>query len=150
MDILAFKWFGMKMTLSSTMWDSWCDSEFIKLGRSIIIGQCATVMSSMVVGKYLLIKDVILDDYAVIGGEATIAPGTIVGKDSVVGAVSTTTYNQIIEPGWIYFGIPVIKLKENKYADLQREILMMRDVDEEQKFEVEHEVNIDEDKKDLV
>ncbi|MFX0028703.1 MAG: hypothetical protein ACFE8B_05810 [Candidatus Hermodarchaeota archaeon] len=150
MDILAFKWFGIKMALSSTMWDSWCDSEFIKLGRSIIIGQGATVMSSMVVGKYLLIKDVILDDYTVIGGEATIAPGTIVGKDSVVGAISTTTYNQILEPGWIYFGIPVIKLKENKYADSKREILMKKDVDEEKKFEVEYEVNVDEDKKELV
>jgi acetyltransferase-like isoleucine patch superfamily enzyme len=150
MDIIAFKWFGIKMTLSSTMWDSWCDSEFITLGDKVIIGQGATVMSSMVVGKYLLIKDVIIGDYAVIGGQATIAPGTIVGKDSVIGAVSTTTYNQIIEPGWIYFGIPVIKLKENKYADLQREILMKRDVDEEEKFEVEHEVNVDEDKKDLV
>ena len=150
MDIIAFKWFGIKMTLSSTMWDSWCDSEFITLGDKVIIGQGATVMSSMVIGKYLLIKDVIIGDYAVIGGEATIAPGTIVGKDSVIGAISTTTYNQIIEPGWIYFGVPVIKLKENKYADLQREILMMRDVDEEKKFEVEHEVNVDEDKKDLV
>ena len=150
MDILAFKWFGIKMTLSSTMWDSWCDAEFIKLGDKVIIGQCSTVMSSMVVGKYLIIKEVIIDDYAMIGGEATVAPGTVVGKDSVVGAVSTTTYNQFCEPGWIYFGIPVIKLKENKYADLQREILMRKDVDDEKKFEVEHEVNVDEDKKDLV
>ena len=150
MDIIAFKWFGIKMNLSSTMWDSWCDAEFIKLGDRVIIGQGATVMSSMVVGKYLIIKDVIIGDYAVIGGDSTIAPGTIVGKDSVIGAISTTTYNQIIEPGWIYFGVPVIKLKENKYADLQREILMKRDVDEEKKFEVEHEVNVDEDKKDLV
>jgi acetyltransferase-like isoleucine patch superfamily enzyme len=150
MDIMAFKWFGIKMTLSSTMWDSWCDAEFIRLGDKVIIGQCSTVMSSMVIGKYLVIKEVIIDDYAMIGGEATVAPGTVVGKDSVVGAVSTTTYNQFCEPGWIYFGIPVIKLKENKYADLQREILMRKDVDEEKKFEVEHEVNVDEDKKNLI
>ncbi|MFX1375792.1 MAG: DapH/DapD/GlmU-related protein [Promethearchaeota archaeon] len=149
MDILAFKWFGIKTNLYSTLWDAWCDSEFITLGRSVIIGQGATVMSSMVVGKYLLIKDVIIGDYAVIGGESTIAPGTIVGKDSVVGAISTTTYNQIIEPGWTYFGIPVIKLKENKYAKLEREIVMKKDVDEEKKFGVEYKVNFDEEKKDL-
>ncbi|MFX1280194.1 MAG: acyltransferase [Promethearchaeota archaeon] len=150
MDILAFKWFGIKMSLDSTMWDSWCDSEFIKLGRNVLIGQGATVMSSLVIGKYLLIKEVILGDYTVIGGEATISPGTIIGNDSVVGALSTTTYNQILEPGWIYFGIPVIKLKENKYAELKREVLMKKDVDEEKKFEVEHEVNIDEDKKGFI
>ncbi len=149
MDILAFKWFGIKMTLSSSLFDSWCDGEFIKMGRRVLIGQGATIMSSMVVGKYLIIKDVILDDYVVIGGHSTISPGTIVGKDSVVGAISTTTYNQILEPGWIYFGIPVIKLKKNRYAEERRDIVMKKDVDEERKFEVEHEINIEEDKKDL-
>ena len=149
MDILAFKWFGIKMSLSSTLWDSWCDGEFITFGRRVIVGQGATVMSSMVVGKYLIIKNVILDDYVVIGGQSIIAPGTIIGKDSVVGALSTTTYNQILDPGWIYFGIPVIQLKRNKYAEERRDILMKRDVDEEKKFQIEHEINIDEDKKDF-
>ncbi len=149
MDILAFKFGGIRMSLSSTLYDSWCDGEFIKFGRKNLVGQGAVVMSSMVVGKYLIIKEVICDDFAVIGGQSTIAPGTIIGKDSVVGAISTTTYNQIIEPGWIYFGIPVIKLKENKYAESQREILMKKDVDEEKKYEIEYEINVDEDKKDL-
>jgi len=150
MDILAFKWFGIKMDLSSSLWDSWCDGEFIKFGHKVLVGQCAAVMSSAVVGKYLIIKEVIFDDYVVIGGQAVIAPGTIVGKESIVGALSTTTLNQILEPGWIYTGIPVIKFKPNKYATSRREILMKRDVDEERKFEVEYDVNIEEDKKDLV
>lgn len=149
MDILAFKWFGIKMSLSSTLWDSWCDGEFITFGRRVIVGQGATVMSSMVVGKYLIIKNTILDDYVVIGGQSIVAPGTIVGKDSVIGALSTTTFNQILEPGWIYFGIPVIQLKKNKYSEERRDILMKKDVDEEKKFEIEHEVNIDEDKKEF-
>jgi len=29
MDILAFKWFGIRMSLSSSLYDSWCDGEFI-------------------------------------------------------------------------------------------------------------------------
>ncbi|MBA7657815.1 hypothetical protein ES703_65758 [subsurface metagenome] len=148
MDIIAFKWFGVEMSLSSSLFDSWTDPEFIKMGRRVLIGQGATVMSSMNIGKYLIIKKVIFDDYVVIGGHATVSPGTIVGKDSVVGAISTTTYNQILEPGFIYFGIPVIKLKPNKYAEERRDILMKRDVDDERKFEVEHEINIEEDKRD--
>jgi len=148
MDILAFKWFGVEMSLSSSLFDSWTDPEFVKMGRRVLIGQGATVMSSMNIGKYLIIKKVIFDDYVVIGGHATVSPGTIVGKDSVVGAISTTTYNQILEPGFIYFGIPVIKLKPNKYAEERRDILMKRDVDDERKFEVEYEINIEEDKRD--
>jgi acetyltransferase-like isoleucine patch superfamily enzyme len=150
MDILAFKWFGIKMSLSSSLYDSWCDSEFITFGRRVLVGQGATIMSSMVIGKYLIIKNVICGDYSLIGGHSTIAPGTIIGEDTFVSALSTSVYSQILEPGWIYIGIPCIKLKPNKYAESQREILMKRDVDEEKKFEIEHEVNVDDDKKDLV
>jgi acetyltransferase-like isoleucine patch superfamily enzyme len=149
MDILAFKWFGVKMTLSSSLYDSWCDGEFITFGRRVLIGQGATIMSSMVVGRYLIIKNVICGDYSLVGGHATVAPGTIIGEDTFVSALSTSVYSQILEPGWIYLGIPCIKLKPNKYAESKREILMKRDVDEEKKFEIEHEINIDEDKKDL-
>lgn len=146
-DVLAFKWFGIKMDFSSYLYDAWCDGEFLYLGRKVVVGQGATLMSSMVVGKYLVISKIFLDDYALVGGHTTIAPGTIVGKDTVVGAISTTTYNQILEPGFIYTGIPVIKLKPNKYAESRRDIIVKKDVDDEVKFDVEHEVNIEEDKK---
>jgi hypothetical protein len=150
MDILAFKWFGLKMPLSTSLWDSWSDGEFIRFGRKVIVGQDSVVMSSMIVGKYLIIKEVFFDDYVVIGGAANVAPGTIIGKDSILGALSNTSYCQILEPGWIYTGVPAIKFKKNKYATKNREILMKRDVDEEEKYEIKHEVNIEEDKKDLV
>jgi acetyltransferase-like isoleucine patch superfamily enzyme len=149
-DILAFKWFGIKMTISSSLYDSWCDGEFITFGRNVLVGQGVTIMSSMVVGKYLIIKNVICSDYSLIGAYSTIAPGTIIGEDTFVSALSTSVYSQMLEPGWIYIGIPCIRLKPNKYAESKREILIKRDVDELKKFEIEHEVNIDDDKKDLV
>ncbi len=150
MDILAFKWFGVKMTLSSSLYDSWCDGEFITFGRRVLVGQGVTIMSSMVVGRYLIIKKVICGDYSLIGGHSTIAPGTIIGKDTFISALSTTVHSQILDPGWIYIGIPCRKLKPNRYAESQREILIKRDVDEEKKFEIKYKVNIEDDKKDLV
>lgn len=149
-DIIGFRWFGMKLDFSSHLYDAWCDAEFIKFGHQVTIGQGATVMSSMVVGKYLIIRKIILDDYVVVGGQAVVAPGTIIGKDTVIGAMSVTKYNQILEEGWIYMGVPARKIKANKYAESQRDIIVKKDVDDERKYEVEHEVNIDEDKKDLV
>jgi acetyltransferase-like isoleucine patch superfamily enzyme len=149
-DALAFRLFGMDMDFSSHLNDAWCDSEFIKFGRRVLVGQGASINSSMVVGKYLIIKKVILDDYVLIGGMATIAPGTIVGRDTVVGAISNTVYNQVLESGWVYFGMPVIKLKPNKYAESRRDLIIKRDVDTSKKFEMEHEVNIDEDKRELI
>ncbi|MFX1531064.1 MAG: hypothetical protein ACFFBC_08125, partial [Promethearchaeota archaeon] len=144
------KLFGIEMDSSSHLNDAWCDVEFIKFGRKNLIGQGASIMSSMVVGKYLIIKKVVCDDYIMVGGLSTIAPGTIMGKESVIGALSSTTVNQILEPLWVYFGFPAIKLKENKYAEERRDVILKRDVDGATKFEMEHEVNIDEDKKKLI
>ncbi|MFW9818683.1 MAG: hypothetical protein ACFFE5_03655 [Candidatus Thorarchaeota archaeon] len=150
LDVLAFKLFGVDMDTSSHLNDTWCDGEFIKFGRKNLIGQGAVAMSSMVVGKYLIIKKLIFDDYVMVGGHTTIVPGTIVGRETIVGAISTTTFGQVLEPGWIYTGIPVLKFKQNKYAGSRREILMRKDVDNAEKYEIEHEINIDEDKKDLI
>ena len=149
MDILVFKWFGIKINFSCGLWDSWCDAEFIHFGRKVLIGQGATVMSSMVIGKYLIIKKVIFDDYSLLGGHSIISPGTIVGKETLVGAISYSLYNQVLEPGWVYFGMPIQKLKKNKYAEERRNKIMKRDVDEEKKFEIDHDINIEEDKKEL-
>ena len=149
-DAFAFKLFGVDMDYSSHLNDAWCDSDFIKFGRKVLIGQGATIMSSMVVGKYLIIKEVIFGDYAMVGGHTTIAPGTIIGKEAVIGAISSTTYNQVLEPGWVYFGFPAIKLKENKYAEERRDVIIKRDVDKARKFEIIYDVNIDDDKKEEI
>lgn len=149
-DVLAFRWFGIKMDFSTNLYDSWCDAEFIQFGRKTLIGQGSTIMSSMIVGKYLIIKGIMVDDYVLIGGKTIIAPGTIIGRETLVGAISNTVYNQVLEPGWVYFGIPMKKLKPNKYAESRRDIIVKKEVDELRRFEIEHEVNVDEDKKDLL
>ena len=145
-DALAFRWFGIKMDFSSHLPDSWCDAEFIKMGRRVLIGQGAVIMSSMVVGKYLIIKKVIFDDYTIVGGMSCVSPGTIIGKDSLLGGRSETIFGQFLEPGWIYFGIPCIKLKPNK---LTYERKMTRsNVDDERAITVEYNINFENKEKD--
>jgi carbonic anhydrase/acetyltransferase-like protein (isoleucine patch superfamily) len=150
LDVIAFRWFGIRMDFSSHLNDTWCDAEFVDFGRNILVGQGATVMSSMIVGKYLIIKRVIFEDYVLVGGQTTIAPGTIMKHDGFIGALSTTTYKQVLEPKWIYFGIPAIKLKRNKYAAIRRDIITKRSVDDETKIEETTDVHFDEDKRKLI
>ncbi|MFX0072140.1 MAG: hypothetical protein ACFFAO_13715 [Candidatus Hermodarchaeota archaeon] len=144
-DTWALRWFGIKMDFSSHLPDSWCDIEFITMGRNVMVGQGAVVMSSMVIGKYLVIKRVFLNDYTVIGGMACISPGTITGRDALLGAISSTVYNQVLESSWIYFGIPAIKLKPNQLAFESK--MTKRSVDEERAVLIEHDINIDNKKK---
>ncbi len=147
----GFRWMGIQVDFSSHMQDAWADGGFIEFGRNVTIGQGAVVMSSMIVGKYLIIKKVILGDYSVVGGINIISPGTILGKESVIGAFSATILNQNIEPGWIYLGPQYArKLKPNKYAEQRRDIIYKKHVDDEVKYQVEQEVNIDEEKKKIV
>ncbi|MHA1916013.1 MAG: hypothetical protein ACW97V_16825 [Promethearchaeota archaeon] len=147
----GFKWMGIKVDFSSHMQDAWADGGFIEFGRNVTVGQGAVVMSSMVVGKYLIIKKVVLGDHTVIGAISNISPGTIVGKESVIGGISTTIPNQVIEEGWIYLGPQFArKYQPNKYAEQRRDLIIRREVDEEIKYEVKQDVNIDEDKKDLL
>lgn len=146
----GFRWFGVHIDFSSHLQDAWVDVDFIEFGRKVTVGQGAIVMSSMIVGQYLIIKRIIIDDYAVVGGVSNISPGTIIKKDTVVGAFSSTNFNQILEEGWIYFGIPSIKLKPNKYAEERREKIVRRDVERQVKYETSHEINIDHDKKHLI
>ena len=146
----GFRWMGIKVDFSSHMQDAWADGGFIVFGRNVTVGQGTVVMSSMVVGKYLIIRKIIFEDHSVIGGISNIAPGTIAGKESVIGAFTNTNLNQYIEPRWIYLGIPARKLKPNKYAVERRDLIYERDVDEEIKYVVKQEVNIDEDKRELL
>jgi carbonic anhydrase/acetyltransferase-like protein (isoleucine patch superfamily) len=143
----GFRWVGIHVDFSSHMQDAWASGGFIKFGRNVTVGQGAVVMGSMIVGKYLIIKAVILEDYTVVGGVSNIAPGTTMGKESVIGAFSSTIPNQLIEAGWIYLGQFARKLKPNKYAEQSREIIYEKHVDEEIKYQVKQEVNIEEDKK---
>ena len=150
LDVLVFKLFGVDMDTSSHLNDTWCDGEFIQFGRKNLVGQGANIMSSMVVGKYLIIRKVIIDDYVLIGGMTTVAPGTVSRKEALLGAISFTVYNQILDPGWVYLGMPMTKYKPNKYAESRRDVISRKDVDEKKRFDIDYEVNIDEDKKKLI
>lgn len=147
----GYRWFGINIDFSSHAQDAWLDTDFIDFGRNVTVGQGAVVMSSMILGKYLIIKKVILGDHTVVGGVSNVSPGTIMGKESIIGAFSGTIPNQVIEPGWVYIGPhSVRKYKPNKYAEKRRDRIYKKHVDEEIKYELKQEVNIDEDKKNLV
>lgn len=147
----GFRWLGVRIDFSSHLQDAWVDGEFIEFGRNITVGQGSVIMSSSIVGNYLIIKKIILGDHIVVGGVSNVSPGTIMGKESILGAFSTTIPNQIIEQAWIYLGPQFSrKLKPNKYAEQRRDIIYRKHVDEEVKYEVKQEVNIDEEQKKIL
>jgi len=120
-DTIAFRWFGVNVNFSNSILDGWLDLEFIEAGKNVFMGQGSTVISSIIIGDFLIIKKVILEDLAIVGSQAVVAPGTIIRKNTVLGAFSTTTLNQVLEPNWVYMGVPARKFKPNKFAEERKE-----------------------------
>jgi carbonic anhydrase/acetyltransferase-like protein (isoleucine patch superfamily) len=113
---LAFKILNLKADFKSTLFDGWCDTEFIELGDNIMLGQGSCILSSVILGDYLLVKKVVIGDHVVIGGNAIVAPGTIIGKNTTLGVWAKTHINQKLEKGWIYVGSPARKYKPSMVA----------------------------------
>ncbi len=112
------------------MFDGWSDVEFIDYGESIMLGQGAVVLSSMIIGDHLLIKKVKIGDHAIIGGNAIVAPGTVIGKGTTLGVWATTHVGQVLEPDWIYIGSPARKYQSaRKMVEDSKKITVRRIVD---------------------
>jgi acetyltransferase-like isoleucine patch superfamily enzyme len=120
---LAFKICGLKADFKSTLFDGWLDTEFVEFGKNIMVGQGALILSSIIIGDYMLLKKVIIGDHCIIGGYAVVSPGTVMEKGSVLGVWAMTTIGQRVEKDWTYIGYPAQKFKNNaemRQVNIQR------------------------------
>ncbi len=117
LDNICFKVFGVKTKFSNSLFEGWVDTEFIEFGRDVVVGQGAIVQSAVIIGNLLIIRKTKIEDDVRIGSHAIIMPGTHIGKSCILAANSVTTVEQVLEPGWIYVGIPAKKYKINYFFE---------------------------------
>lgn len=116
-DIILMKLFGTKTNFSNIFFDGWLNCEFVELGKNVSIGQGAVVSSSMIIGNYLIIKKIVLEDNTMVGTHSVLSPGSIMRKNSILSGYSSTNVGQELEEGWIYLGLPAKKYRENIFFD---------------------------------
>jgi len=97
-DNINLKWFGN-------------DSEFIKYGKNVSLGKGSSTKASMVFDSYLIIKKVNIGENVTIGANSFIAPGTQIGKNNIIGAMSGTKFCQILKSNSTYTGFPTKQLE---------------------------------------
>jgi len=73
------------------------DSEFIECGKDVVIGKGTSINASMIFGNHLIIKNIKLEENVTIGSNSFIAPGTHISKNTIIGAMSLTKFNQKID-----------------------------------------------------
>ncbi|HEC40196.1 hypothetical protein LCGC14_0875200 [marine sediment metagenome] len=131
LDNICFKVFGVRTKFSNSLFEGWVDTEFIDFGKNVVVGQGAIVQSSTIIGNLLIIRKTVIEENVRIGSHAIVMPGTYIGKNCILAANSVTTVEQVLEPGFIYVGIPAKKFKKNYFFEdgLEGRIGQVEDVE---------------------
>ena len=133
--------FGVKTTFSNSLFEGYVDTEFIDFGKNVVVGQASIVQSALIIGNYLIIKKIVIEDNVMIGTHSFVMPGTHMGSNSVLASFSSTLIDQELEEGWIYLGVPSQKHKKNRFFEDNIEGLIGQVKDNEelrQKYEDEY------------
>ncbi|MHA1518646.1 MAG: DapH/DapD/GlmU-related protein [Promethearchaeota archaeon] len=117
LDTIAFKLFGNQVSFSTPTYDAWIDSEFVDIGHGTTIGQGSVIMTSMITAELLIIKRVKIGNNCLVGAHSVVSPGTQIRDNTILGALSSTTFGQELEANWVYMGTPAVKYRPSKFRD---------------------------------
>lgn len=106
-DYLAYRIFSLKTGGNNVLYDSWIDPEFLEIGENCMISLNTQLFSHCIYRDKFVVKKVILEDSAIAGAGAIIAPGTVIRKGAVLGASSSTKMDQNLKQFCIHVGAPV-------------------------------------------
>ena len=109
-----FRRFFGPHTRSVTIGDTYrCfDPHMVVAGKNVQFGYGCTIIAHIFDNRGLLIRKVKIGDNAIVGGEATIMPGVIMGNNSILASRSLLPPDTIIKPYEYWAGVPAKKIKD--------------------------------------
>ncbi len=107
----VLRFFGVKIGKKSICDNCWISSEFVSIGKNVIIGMNSAILSFGIEQDSFFIKNIIIDDNVLIGAKCVLLPGTIMRKGSKLSAHSYTNVEDILEEDSVYMGHPA-KIKK--------------------------------------
>ena len=102
----VLRFFGVKIGKKSLCDNCWISSEFVSIGKNVIIGMNSTILSFGIEQDSFFIKKIVIDDNVLIGAKCVILPGTIMKKGAKLSAHSYTNVGDILEENLVYMGHP--------------------------------------------
>ena len=102
----TLRFFGVKIGKHTLCDNTWISSEFVNIGKNVILGMNSTILTFGIEQDKFILKRILIEDEALIGAKCVLLPGTIVKKKAKLGAHSYSEYNSILEEDGLYKGHP--------------------------------------------
>jgi len=102
----TLRFFGVKIGKHTLCDNTWISSEFVKIGKNVILGMNSTILTFGIEQDKFILKRIYIEDEVLIGAKCVLLPGTIVKKKVKLGAHSYSEYNSILEEDGLYRGHP--------------------------------------------
>ncbi len=109
----TLRFFGVKIGKKTICDNSWISSEFVSIGKNVIIGMNSSVLSFGIEQDNFILKKVRVESEVLIGAKCVLLPGTLIKRNAKLSAHSYTNHNAVLEEDSIYVGHPA-KLKSEK------------------------------------
>ncbi len=109
----TLRFFGVKIGKKTICDNSWISSEFVSIGKNVIIGMNSSVLSFGIEQDNFILKKVKVESDVLIGAKCVLLPGTLVKRNVRLSAHSYTNHNAVLEEDSLYMGHPA-KLKKTK------------------------------------
>ncbi len=108
----TLRFFGVKIGRNGIHDNSWISSEFVSIGKNVIIGMNSNILSFGIEQDKFILKKIVIEDDVLIGAKCVLLPGTYIKRDTKLSAHSYTNFNHVLHEKSIYIGHQA-KLKEN-------------------------------------
>jgi UDP-3-O-[3-hydroxymyristoyl] glucosamine N-acyltransferase len=96
----------VKVGKHSIVDNSWLSSEFLKVGKNVILGMNSTVITFGIEQDKFFIKKILIEDEVLIGAKCSILPGTHIKRGVKLVAYSYTSFDEMLEEHKLYGGHP--------------------------------------------
>jgi acetyltransferase-like isoleucine patch superfamily enzyme len=109
----TLRFFGVKIGKRTICDNSWISSEFVSIGKNVIIGMNSLILSFGIEQDNFILKKVRVESNVLIGAKCVLLPGTLVKQNARLSAHSYTNHNAVLEENSTYMGHPA-KLKKTE------------------------------------
>jgi len=102
----TLRYFGVKIGKKGIYDNSWISSEFVSIGKNVIIGMNSTLLSFGIVQDKFILKKIIIEDNVLIGAKCVLLPGTHIKRNTKLSAHSYTNFSDVLKEDSLYMGHP--------------------------------------------